>query len=229
MAYVAVARVRLAGRAELGHPLPSVLTRDTDVERLAVQSIRAGADGDVGAALARSAAAVEAAGDLPYQLGIAYDARARALSGRDDLAGAVAAAQIAAERFAESGAVVERGLAHQFLATVHSRMGDVASCRDEIGRAKAAYKESGADWLAGQLARVERRLAAQGPRQAARETTLTARERQVAELVSQGLTNREVAERLQVSQKTVETHVARIFSKYDVRSRVALARRLASP
>ncbi|MEV0233749.1 AAA family ATPase [Nonomuraea sp. NPDC050786] len=229
MAYVAVAQVRLAGRAEPGYPLPSVLTRDTDVERLAVQSIRAGADGDVGAALARSAAAVEAAGDLPYQLGIAYDARARALSGRDDLAGAVAAAQIATERFAESGAVVERGLAHQFLATVHSRMGDVASCHDEIGRAKAAYKESGADWLAGQLARVERRLAARGPRQAARETTLTARERQVAELVSQGLTNREVAERLQVSQKTVETHVARIFSKYDVRSRVALARRLASP
>ncbi|MFD0474925.1 response regulator transcription factor [Nonomuraea thailandensis] len=49
----------------------------------------------------------------------------------------------------------------------------------------------------------------------------------MAELISQGLTNREVAERLQVSQKTVETHVSRIFSKYDVRSRVALARRLS--
>ncbi|MFC4114372.1 helix-turn-helix transcriptional regulator [Nonomuraea zeae] len=228
IAYVSVARVRLAGRTGGDHPQPPVLTRDTEVERLAVQSIRAGADGDVGTALERSAAAVEAAGDLPYQLGIAYDARARALSGHDDLPGAVAAARIAAERFGEGGAVVERGVAHQLLATVHGRMGDVASSHAEIGRAKAAYRESGADWLAGQLTRVERRLAASGQRHVARETALTKRELQVAELISQGLTNREVAEQLQVSQKTVETHVTRIFSKFDVRSRVALARRLAS-
>ncbi|MFG1687128.1 helix-turn-helix transcriptional regulator [Nonomuraea sp. NPDC049269] len=230
MAHVSAARVHLAaGRAEPGHaPPPSVLTRDTEVERLAVQSIQAGAEGDVGTALYRSAAAIAAAADGPaYRLGIAYDARARALCGRDDLAGAAVAARIATERFAESGAVGERGLAHQLLATIFGRMGDVVSSRAEIGWAKAAYRESGADWLAGQLARVERQLAARGPRHTARETALTARERQVAELVSQGLTNREVAERLQVSQKTVETHVARIFSKFDVRSRVALTRRMA--
>ncbi|MFD1544305.1 response regulator transcription factor, partial [Nonomuraea guangzhouensis] len=137
----------------------------------------------------------------------------------------------ATERFAESGAVGERGLAHQQLATIFGRMGDVVSSRAEIGWAKAAYRESGADWLAGQLARVERQLAARGPRHTARKAVgppaLTARERQVAELVSQGLTNREVAERLHLSQKTVETHVARIFSKFDVRSRVALTRRMA--
>ncbi|MBT2227792.1 helix-turn-helix transcriptional regulator [Nonomuraea sp. NEAU-A123] len=235
MAQVSAARVRLAaGRAEPGRapPPPSVLTRDTEVERLAMQSIQAGAEGDVGTALYRSAAAVAAAADGPaYRLGIAYDARARALCGRDDLAGAAAAARIAAERFAESGAVGERGLAHQLLATIFGRMGDVVSSRAEIGWAKAAYRESGADWLAGQLARVERQLAARGPRYAARKAVgppaLTARERQVAELVSQGLTNRAVAERLHLSQKTVETHVARIFSKFDVRSRVALARRMA--
>ncbi|WP_214409255.1 helix-turn-helix transcriptional regulator [Sphaerisporangium fuscum] len=235
MAQVSLDRVRLAaGRDEAGHefPPPAVVSRDTEVERLAVRSIGAGADGDVGAALALSAAAVAAAGSgLPYHLAIAYDARARALCGGDDLAGAVAAARIAVERFGESGAVVERGLAHQFLATVHARLGDAATCRAEIGQAKAAFKESGADWLTGRLARVERQLAARGPRQGARRSAgppaLTERERQVAELVSQGLTNREVAERLQVSKKTVETHVARIFSKFDVRSRVALTRRLA--
>jgi DNA-binding NarL/FixJ family response regulator/tetratricopeptide (TPR) repeat protein len=233
MAHVSVARVRLAaGRTEAGHapPLPSVLSRDTEVDRLATQSIHAGAGGDAGTALALSAAAVAVAGGLAYQAGTAYDARARALSVHDDLAGAVAAARIAAERFGESGAVVERSLAHQLLATLLGRMGEVALCRAEIGLAKAAYKESGADWLAGQLARVERQLAAQGPRRAGRRSAgppeLTVRERQVADLVGQGLTNREVAERLQVSQKTVETHVARIFSKFDVRSRVALSRRL---
>ncbi|SDM07708.1 helix-turn-helix transcriptional regulator [Nonomuraea jiangxiensis] len=235
MAHVAVARVRLAAGRTRVHapPLPPALSSDTEVERLAVQSLQAGADGDVGTALARSAGALAAAAGGPaYHLGIAYDARARALCHRDELDEAAAAAEIAAERFAESGAAAERGLAHQLLADVHGRMGDVARCRTELGRAKAAYKESGADWLAGRLAREERRLAARGPRYAARQSAgpppLTARERQVAELVSQGLTNREVAQHLQVSQKTVETHVARIFSKYDVRSRVALARRLAS-
>ncbi|MFC4591062.1 ATP-binding protein [Sphaerisporangium corydalis] len=233
--HVSVARVRLAadGRPDADHlpPLPPMLSRDTEVERLAVRSIRAGSDGDAGTALAWSATAVAAAtGGPAYQLGVAYDARARALCRRDDLAGAAVAARTAAERFGESGAVVERGLAHQLLADIHGRMGDVASCRAVIGLAKSAYRESGADWLAGQLTRVERRLAARAPRHAARAGpgVLTARERQVAELVGQGLTNREVAERLQVSQKTVETHVASIFSKLDVRSRVALARRLAS-
>jgi DNA-binding CsgD family transcriptional regulator len=236
MAYASVARVRLAtGRAEAGlPPLPPALSRDTEVARLAVRAVRATVDGDVDAALRISEAAVgAAAGGLAYDAGVAYDARARALRAGDDLAGAVAAAGTAAERFAESGAVVERGLAHQLLATVYGRMAEVGPSRAEIGRAKAAYRESGADWLVSQLSRLERRLAARHPRRPARQATgpppLTARERQVAELVSQGLTNREVAERLELSQKTVETHVTRIFSKLDVRSRVALARRLAGP
>ncbi|GAA0371609.1 hypothetical protein GCM10009530_22200 [Microbispora corallina] len=236
MAHVSVARVRLAaGQAGAGHgpPLPPVLSRDTEVERLAVRSLRAGADGDARTALSLADAAVAAAAatGLSYHLGTAYDAWARASSGCDDLDGAAEAARAAVERFGECGAVVERGLAHQLLASVQDRMGDEVACRAEVGRAKAAYRDSGADWLAGGLARMERRLAARGPRQAARRTAgppvLTARERQVADLIGQGLTNREVAERLQVSQKTVETHVANMFSKFDVRSRAALASRLA--
>lgn len=54
---------------------------------------------------------------------------------------------------------------------------------------------------------------------------LSPAERQVAELVAEGLTNREVAGRLHVSVKTVETHVARCFTKLDVRNRTALALR----
>ncbi len=54
---------------------------------------------------------------------------------------------------------------------------------------------------------------------------LSPAERQVAELVAVGLTNREAAARLFISVKTVETHVARCFTKLDVRNRTALARR----
>jgi DNA-binding NarL/FixJ family response regulator len=52
---------------------------------------------------------------------------------------------------------------------------------------------------------------------------LTAREREVADLVATGITNREIAARLVLSEKTVERHLSRTFAKLDIRSRAALA------
>ncbi len=54
--------------------------------------------------------------------------------------------------------------------------------------------------------------------------SLTPTERQVAELVSDGLLYKEVASRLFVSRRTVETHVAHLFGKLSVASRVELSR-----
>jgi DNA-binding NarL/FixJ family response regulator len=45
--------------------------------------------------------------------------------------------------------------------------------------------------------------------------------------VAEGLTNRQVAERLFVSRYTVETHVSHIFTKLDLSSRVELAAQAA--
>ncbi|MEV4847586.1 AAA family ATPase [Micromonospora matsumotoense] len=55
---------------------------------------------------------------------------------------------------------------------------------------------------------------------------LTRRERQVAELVREGMTNREIAAVLVVTEKTVEMHLSHVFAKLGVRNRVRLARRL---
>jgi DNA-binding CsgD family transcriptional regulator/tetratricopeptide (TPR) repeat protein len=52
---------------------------------------------------------------------------------------------------------------------------------------------------------------------------LSSREREVASLVTIGLTNTEIAERLSVSDKTVEKHLSSIFTKLGLRSRAQVA------
>jgi predicted ATPase/DNA-binding CsgD family transcriptional regulator len=52
--------------------------------------------------------------------------------------------------------------------------------------------------------------------------SLTPTETRVAELVAQGLTNPEIAERMFISKATVKTHLAHIFGKLDVHSRAGL-------
>ncbi len=54
--------------------------------------------------------------------------------------------------------------------------------------------------------------------------TLTPRERQVLTLIAEGLTNREIAESLVISIKTVDRHRENIMRKLDLHNRVALVR-----
>lgn len=55
------------------------------------------------------------------------------------------------------------------------------------------------------------------------DTVLTGREREVADLIAEGLTNRQIAERLVISVRTVETHAQNILAKLGFRSRVQIA------
>lgn len=55
-------------------------------------------------------------------------------------------------------------------------------------------------------------------------SALSARELQIAELVSDGSTNRQIARALALSEKTVETYLSRTFVKLGVPSRAAVAR-----
>jgi DNA-binding NarL/FixJ family response regulator len=52
---------------------------------------------------------------------------------------------------------------------------------------------------------------------------LTARERAIATLIAQGKNNREIAETLVISPRTVEVHVSNIMGKLDVWSRAQIA------
>ena len=57
---------------------------------------------------------------------------------------------------------------------------------------------------------------------------LTEREREIAELVGQGHTNREIAVATYLSEKTVERHLSRMFTKLGIANRTALALLIAA-
>jgi DNA-binding CsgD family transcriptional regulator len=84
---------------------------------------------------------------------------------------------------------------------------------DQLGAARWAEK------AAADLARLPGRR----PRS---QDDLTTREREIAELVGEGLANKAIAARLFVSVNTVEKTLTRVYSKLGVRSRTELARRL---
>jgi len=67
-----------------------------------------------------------------------------------------------------------------------------------------------------------------GRRPATGWEALTPTERTVAGLVAQGLSNPDIAARLHISRRTVETHVAHLLTKLDARSRVEVARHVES-
>ena len=76
--------------------------------------------------------------------------------------------------------------------------------------------------LDADAARRRTALEAEGARQ--RLSVLTARERQVMELVAKGCHNREIAETLGISPRTVEVHKARVMEKLQVQSVPELVR-----
>jgi DNA-binding NarL/FixJ family response regulator len=101
---------------------------------------------------------------------------------------------------------------------------------DELQAVVAAAGEVGAaavrDEAARELRRAGTRVSARARRGGAVSGALTAREREVAELVASGRSNKEVASALYLSEKTVEHHLSRIYAKLGVRSRTELARTL---
>ena len=79
--------------------------------------------------------------------------------------------------------------------------------------------------------RALRELRASGERIRRKHDTrdrLTAQELQIAQLVADGLTNRDIGQRLFVSPRTVSTHLSRIFPKLGITTRGELSRLMAA-
>ncbi len=139
----------------------------------------------------------------------------------------VAAARHDDERTLRLAAVVERISREWSLSTGPTRQGQIArACRQAqsrlgVGKSKAVRADGDAMETDSALD-----YALAGSRQNAEEIDagpLSRREREVAAMVAAGLTNREIAERLFIAERTAEGHVERIRGKLGVRSRTEVA------
>lgn len=138
----------------------------------------------------------------------------------------------AAGQYATAQRPLPRARALEAAALLLAEQGDVTAARASFSAAMDLYVELGAAWEANRLrARFRPYGIRQPTRRVQRPTTgweaLTASEAKVAELVAIGLSNPEIAERLVISRRTVETHVTKVLSKLHMRSRVDLARAAA--
>jgi DNA-binding NarL/FixJ family response regulator len=97
---------------------------------------------------------------------------------------------------------------------------------EELMRAVAAGQELGAATVEELAERALRSLGVRTWRRAAAGAPLTEREDEIARLVAEGATNREIAQLLFLAPKTVERHVSNVFKKVGVRNRAELASRL---
>jgi len=118
--------------------------------------------------------------------------------------------------------------------------GDCANLQPSIDAVRSALGEDGwsAAWVAGKAMTQERAFeyALSSPDPATRRLTtlqeasteaptaaLTRREREIAGLVAQGLTNRQIAEQLVLSVRTVDVHSSNIMRKLGLHSRAQVA------
>jgi DNA-binding CsgD family transcriptional regulator len=161
---------------------------------------------------------------LDRPVALATSARCRGLitGARGDLAAAEDHLQRALAEHARTQQPFEVARTLLVAGTVSRRMRQKTGARELLDRALATFHDLGAPLWAE---KTERELGRIGGRPPA-PTELTPTEAQIAELVAEGRTNREVAEALFVSVHTVEANLKRIYRKLDVRSRTELARKL---
>lgn len=152
----------------------------------------------------------------------------------------------------EGAAGVTSGLPEPYALEAAGRAAEAAAAWDEIGRpydaamvrlqsaqedvlrqAISTFDELGATSALAQARRRMRELGIsnvpRGPRKDTRSAAgnLTAREQEVLALLSEGLRNREISERLVISERTVHHHVSAILAKVGATSRSAAIREAA--
>ena len=165
---------------------------------------------------------------LTRQRGYAVRARGYVLSATGRRAEAVGAYQEAAGLFGSAGDTVAQGWALAMGADSALATGRPDTALAMATAASALAKAVGSRTTLGMADAVRQRLA--GPDGSGDPlAALTGREREIARLAATGSSTRDIAARLQLSPRTVDTHLSRVYHKLGVRSRAGLASLLAGP
>jgi DNA-binding CsgD family transcriptional regulator/tetratricopeptide (TPR) repeat protein len=187
-----------------------------------VRMARADGDQERAREVAAAVAAVAAGNDIAWMTGEALRCRGLAEDDPEVLVDAATAHERGARPYQLARASEEAGSALV-------RHGQAGRASPLLGRAADLYERLGA---ARDLARAEAVLREAGIRRGRRGArgrprsgwpSLTATERSVAALVAEGLSNPQIGARMYISGRTVQTHLAHIFAKLDISSRVQLA------
>jgi len=189
-----------------------------DLVRLALAS------GDMGRARDASAAVTEVAArnEVPWMTGAALRCRGLIEDDAEIL-------QAAAAACAGGSRPLGLALACEDAGAAFARQGRLDRARPLLDQALGIYERLGA---ARDLARAEATLREAGIRRGRRGTrgrpqigwaSLTPAEHAVAGLVAEGLSNPQIGERLYISRRTVQTHLAHMFAKLDIATRAQLA------
>jgi DNA-binding NarL/FixJ family response regulator len=211
----ALARAALAERPQTDGD-PALLALRGAVALAAADAAAAAAVADRLAAAAERAARPDLAAEAALLAG-----RAAALRG--DGAAAAASLRDAVERFGALRLPLDQARARLALARAQAAAGSPLALRCARA-ALEAFERLGARRDADDAAALLRELGAAG-RTAVRgeRDELTAREREVLDLLVAGLSNGAIAERLVIAPKTAEHHVSRVLAKLGVRSRAEAA------
>ena len=187
-------------------------------------------DADAAAAVARRSLDAARESDLRLPTAIAGRAWAAVALAAGDHAEAARAAEAAVEAAAAIGAGLQGAYAAlvlgQALAAGDDRQRAVTVLRDAERDLDAFGSVRVRDEARRALRRLGARAEARGPAAAgeAGVQALSRRENEVCALIVDRLTNREIAARLFLSEKTVESHVRNVFFKLGASSRVEVAR-----
>jgi DNA-binding CsgD family transcriptional regulator len=164
---------------------------------------------------------------LPLYRGMAATASAAAALVRGDGAGAVGSARRAVDLLSTTACAAHVGRARHVLGRAlpaDARPDAVAA----LEQAAEIFDRCGSAWRRQRSLDALRRLGKGGRRAASAALgpgSLTRREREVARLAATGMTAKEIAGALFVGERTVESHLASVYAKLGVDSKLQLVRR----
>jgi DNA-binding CsgD family transcriptional regulator len=160
--------------------------------------------------------------DRPWNLAVGARSRAMWWAARGDLDEAMVSITKAVAQHDRLEMPIERGRTLLLLGQLQRRKRMKSAAAQSFSDALREFDGMGAAlWAARAREEIERMDV-----DLAHGSVMTATERRVAQLVASGMSNRDVAAELFVSQKTVEANLTQIYRKLGIRSRAQLARTL---